>query len=196
MQIRKQYANILTLANLSLGLVSLIFSASTLMQADGQTHSLRPYWVAALLILLAACLDRFDGKVARKTDTVSDLGKQLDSLSDLVSFGVAPALLTWKVHLGLVNRPAWWLLLISYTVVLLFPLCGAIRLAKFNIQEDPSYFVGVPITIAGAVLAGVNLIHILVLGHAPFSAIGILTVHLITLILALLMVAPLRLKKR
>jgi CDP-diacylglycerol--serine O-phosphatidyltransferase len=103
---------------------------------------------AALLILLAAVLDGLDGRIARMTGTTSAFGLEFDSLSDIVSFGIAPALLAY--HWGLGPGRFGWALAFLYVV------CAATRLARFNIQvpgADKRYFVGLPSPMAGGVLA-------------------------------------------
>jgi CDP-diacylglycerol--serine O-phosphatidyltransferase len=101
----------------------------------------------SILIVVAAVLDRYDGKIARKLDVTSDFGKELDSLSDLVSFGLAPSLLAW--HLGLRNL-GW----IGIVIALLFLSAGAYRLARFNITTGQTVeYTGIPITVAGALLS-------------------------------------------
>lgn len=104
--------------------------------------------VAAALIVLAAVLDGFDGRIARMTGTSSLFGKEFDSLADIVSFGVAPALLAyhWALHPGRFG----WILAFIYVV------CAAMRLARFNIHAssaDKRFFVGLPSPMAAGVLA-------------------------------------------
>ena len=127
--------NIFTLTNLSCGVISLLMT----FQAN--------YLLAAIFILLACLADRYDGRVARYLQVSSELGKELDSLADLVSFGVAPSLLMFNIYnysnLGI----------IGYLLVLLLPIAGAYRLARYNSTEFDGIFKGVPITMSGAVLA-------------------------------------------
>lgn len=127
--------NSLTFANLGCGVISLIMSA----QGD--------YKWAGILILLACLADRYDGSVARYLNVSSELGKQLDSLADLVSFGVAPSILAFNVygflHLGV----------LGYLLVLPLPLAGAYRLARFNVTQFDGEFYGIPITFAGMFMA-------------------------------------------
>ncbi len=126
--------NLLTLANLFCGFTSLIQSAN---------HN---YYEAGLFILLAAVFDMLDGMVARLINSTSELGVELDSLCDAVSFGVAPSFMLYFAML----RPMgdWGILLASLPA-----LAGVYRLARFNIQvssfEDKAYFLGMPIP-AGA----------------------------------------------
>jgi CDP-diacylglycerol---serine O-phosphatidyltransferase len=105
---------------------------------------------AAMLVFLAAILDGLDGRVARMTGTSSAFGEQLDSLADVVSFGVAPAVLVYRWALADFDRAG---LFVSF----LFVVCGACRLARFNVQVhvvDKRYFVGLPIPSAACALCG------------------------------------------
>ena len=94
-------------------------------------------------------LDGLDGRLARLTQTTSGFGVQYDSLSDLVAFGVAPALLVYLWALQGFGRFGW-------VAAFLFVACGALRLARFNVQTgsiDPRYFNGLPIPAAAAFVA-------------------------------------------
>jgi CDP-diacylglycerol--serine O-phosphatidyltransferase len=105
--------------------------------------------VAALLILVAALLDGLDGRVARATGTSSEFGREFDSLSDAISFGVAPALMVQAWALEPFPRIGW-------LAAFLFLTCGVVRLARFNIQTgtaDKRYFIGLPIPAPAFTLA-------------------------------------------
>ncbi len=111
--------------------------------------------VASLLILIAALLDALDGRVARLTGTSSEFGLQFDSIADIVSFGVAPAVLAFSWSLSSYGRVGW-------AVSFLFVICGAMRLARFNIQsshQDRRYFIGLPIPAAACVVAATVFAH-------------------------------------
>ncbi|MEW9094399.1 MAG: CDP-diacylglycerol--serine O-phosphatidyltransferase [Clostridiaceae bacterium] len=127
--------NLFTFGNLCCGILSLM------MTFQGK------YKDACLFILLAGLMDRYDGRVARYLQVSSELGKELDSLADLVSFGVAPSILVFNMHnfsnLGL----------LGYLLVLIFPLAGAYRLARYNTTDFDGVFTGVPITAAGMLMA-------------------------------------------
>lgn len=127
--------NSLTLANLGCGVMSIMM----LFQAN--------YIWSVVFILLACLADRYDGVVARHLNVSSALGKELDSLADLVSFGVAPSILAFSVC----GFSQWGM--IGYLFVLLLPLAGAYRLARFNVTEFDGEFFGIPITFAGLVMA-------------------------------------------
>ena len=132
-KIKAQTANVLTLGNLSLGGFAII---STL---KGDLN------LSLLLIFIAALLDRFDGMTARKLNIESELGEQLDSMSDIISFGVAPALLLFQGILYEFGAPGAF-----FTIF--YIACGAFRLARFNTSNAKGYFTGLPITAAGCIL--------------------------------------------
>ena len=107
------------------------------------------YAEAAPLIFWAILLDVLDGRIARMTGTTSEFGGELDSLADVVSFGVAPALLAYSWGFSTLPRVGW-------LVAFLFVACGTLRLARFNVQKssvDGRYFVGLPIPAAAAPVA-------------------------------------------
>jgi CDP-diacylglycerol---serine O-phosphatidyltransferase len=103
---------------------------------------------AAPFIGIAVVLDMLDGRIARLTGTASAFGREFDSLADVISFGMAPALLVFRWGLDPLGRLGW-------AAGFVFVSAGAIRLARFNIQTttDKRYFVGMPIPAAAAVPA-------------------------------------------
>ncbi|HEY6198037.1 MAG TPA: CDP-diacylglycerol--serine O-phosphatidyltransferase [Candidatus Binatia bacterium] len=106
------------------------------------------YFQAALFIIFANILDGLDGLVARVTKTTSQFGVELDSLADLVSFGVAPAVLVY--YWALVPWGTW-----GWLAACLYAVCGALRLARFNVQiknVEKSHFVGLPIPAAAEMI--------------------------------------------
>ncbi|OGP56322.1 MAG: CDP-diacylglycerol--serine O-phosphatidyltransferase [Deltaproteobacteria bacterium RBG_13_52_11] len=112
------------------------------------------YLIAAAAIFIAIFLDGVDGKVARLTRTTSRFGVEYDSLSDLVAFGVAPAILVFTWALQPYGRLGW-------LAAFLYVACGALRLARFNVQADtvePRSFRGLPIPMAAAVIAATVLL--------------------------------------
>lgn len=163
--------NILTFTNLALGILSIL----TGVQGD--------YVTAGLLILGAGIVDRYDGRIARLLHAESPLGKELDSLSDLVSFGVAPSILGYFmfdfIELGV----------LGLIPVILFPVAGAYRLARYNAAAFDGIFTGVPITIAGCVLA---LVMLLLRNSLDLRIL----VVLLSIALSYLMVSTIRLSKR
>lgn len=112
-------------------------------------HAMRgEFVVAAPFIGVAIVLDMLDGRIARMTGTTSDFGVQLDSLADLISFGMAPAILAFQWGLVPLGRMGW-------AVGFVFLTAAALRLARFNIQtvSDKRYFVGLPSPAAAAIPA-------------------------------------------
>jgi CDP-diacylglycerol--serine O-phosphatidyltransferase len=104
---------------------------------------------AAALIGGSILLDMLDGRIARLTGTASEFGGELDSLADVISFGVAPALLAFRWAFDGLPRIGW-------LTAFLFVVCGALRLARFNVQRhtvDTRYFVGLPIPAAAGQVA-------------------------------------------
>ncbi|BDV43508.1 CDP-diacylglycerol--serine O-phosphatidyltransferase [Geotalea uraniireducens] len=109
---------------------------------------------AALWILASSIFDGLDGKVARLTGTSSKFGVEYDSLADLVSFGVAPGLLMYKWALQPFGRLGW-------LAAFLFVVCGALRLARFNVQVNTvenKRFVGLPIPAAASMVSATVLL--------------------------------------
>lgn len=127
-----------------------IESARQLISSDDPTHNLM---LSGALILLAMFFDAVDGQVARFTRNTSDFGGELDSLCDLVSFGLAPAMLLVKMcpQFTSVHSEAVW------SIAALFVCCAALRLARFNVEldseDDHTMFVGLPTPAAAAVIA-------------------------------------------
>ena len=125
-------------------------TARQLFDSLDPTHNLM---FCGLLIFIAMLFDTFDGQVARITRTTSDFGGQLDSLSDIVSFGVAPAILLVKMcpDFSSLHREAVW------AIAALFACCAALRLARFNVEtdekDDHGTFSGLPSPAAAAVVA-------------------------------------------
>jgi CDP-diacylglycerol--serine O-phosphatidyltransferase len=125
---------------------------------------------AALAVLFAIPFDALDGRIARMTNTTSEFGKELDSLADVITFGVAPSILAYSwgfrmLPLDFNTTLRHKLVELGAFLCFLFLLCGASRLARFNISHDPvpknpgrpdrKYFVGMPIPAAAGVVASV-----------------------------------------
>jgi len=136
---RKVYLlpNIVTTANLFCGFYSVVASIH---------HN---FVAAAWAVVAASFFDMLDGRIARLARATSNFGIEYDSLSDLISFGIAPAILMYQWALNPFGRYGW-------LIAFFFLMCGALRLARFNVLSDilPSgYFQGVPIpTAAGAIV--------------------------------------------
>lgn len=164
----KQIPNLFTLLNLLFGCLAIvcIMQPGITFTVDGNGENLvsipeRITW-ASLFIALAAVIDFLDGFMARLLKVPSEIGKQLDSLADVVSFGVAPGLIAFQfLRLcfaqqadGLDTSMAWLL------PALILPCAGAYRLARFNIDPEQSYsFKGLPIPAAGLLFASFPLVY-------------------------------------
>lgn len=126
--------NILTVINLFAGVAAILLG-------------LVQQWALAVgLVFGAALFDSLDGRVARRLNVASEFGKQLDLLADLVSFGVAPAALT---YLLVFTQFGWG----GYLLAAVFPVCGAVRLARLKRTNVKGYYVGLPLAAAGPALA-------------------------------------------
>ena len=166
--------NILTLAGVCLGISSIKFAI------DGN------YSLAVILIMFAAILDALDGRVARLIKGTSEFGKELDSLTDFVSFGIAPVLILYFWELNNYGRLGW-------AIALIFSVCCVLRLARFNLTKNENdqkwknnFFEGVP-SPAGGLLILTPLIFELAELNLNFNLIN-LTPYL-TVLIALLLVS-------
>lgn len=123
------------------------------------------YYMAAVLILIAGFIDGIDGRVARMTNSVSEFGKEYDSLSDVIAFGVSPAIMAYLWQLNQYGR-------FGFIACFLFVACGALRLARFNTDTSHNLttFTGLPIPIAAAAVTSVVLLS-KVVGSIPSLAI-------------------------
>jgi CDP-diacylglycerol--serine O-phosphatidyltransferase len=167
-----------TAANVFLGFYALlaVFHGAVLMAQDAAASSLQ-FHFAAMAIGAAVFFDGLDGRIARMTNTVSDFGREMDSLADVIAFGIAPAALAfiWGVYFvqppaAAIHGPApaaalEYLRRAGYFLSFMYLLCGAARLARFNIQHNPvpknpgrpdrKYFVGLPIPAAAGIVASI-----------------------------------------
>ena len=160
-----------TAGNVFLGFLAILKSfQGALIAKAGHLGGNAEFELAAKAIGVAVLLDGLDGRIARMTGTTSEFGREMDSLADVISFGVAPAVLAlaWGAQFvdGSLN-PVFGdhLRRIGYFIGFLFLLCGAVRLARFNVQKNPvpknpgkadrRYFVGLPIPAAAALIAAV-----------------------------------------
>lgn len=140
------------------------------------------YSRAAWFILLAAIFDGLDGKVARLTGTTSKFGVELDSLADVISFGVAPAVLLYDWALRPYGKLGW-------LAAFLFVICGALRLARFNVQVttvESRRFVGLPIPAAACIVATCVLLFYQLGGTGTIRMVSMV---LLVFVLAFLMVS-------
>lgn len=166
-KLKSHAANMLTIANLAFG--------GAAIMATMNEH----YTYSVLFIFIGGLLDRFDGMVARKLHLESELGKQLDSMSDIISFGVAPALLIYSLVLQEFS-------VAGMAITVIYIACGAFRLARFNITEPTKYFTGLPITVAGVILT---------LSYFAIDYIPSVAYMFLTIFLALLMISTFTLRK-
>lgn len=112
---------------------------------------------ACIAIFVAMILDGLDGRVARWTNTESEFGEQYDSLSDLVSFGLAPALVMYQWALVFMRDDGMTYGRLGWMAAFIYVACGALRLARFNTQievTDKRFFIGLPSPSAAALIAG------------------------------------------
>lgn len=179
-KIKASIPNALTISNLSLGIIAILLAVT-----DSSNNLLIP---ASLLIIIAALADRFDGKVARYLGTSSEFGKELDSLSDLISFGVAPVIIAWKI-----NFIGFGIL--GYILALIFPISGAYRLARYNSSEFSSVFKGIPITIAGTFLSINNIFNCSEILKNRYGNIHFYITIILIISLSYLMISNIKIKK-
>ncbi|NOR85037.1 CDP-diacylglycerol--serine O-phosphatidyltransferase [archaeon] len=158
--LKNNIANILTLSNAVIGLISVFLTISG------------NYTWAALMIFVAIIFDILDGEVARKLKITSDLGAELDSLSDIISFGIASSIL---LYVSLFNQST-----IGAFVAILIVICGVYRLARFNVVKKQKTFTGLPIPAMAAIVSS------FVLTENVFSTMQITSIFVIV---ALLMVS-------
>lgn len=185
MDFRKTYyvlPNLFTLSCVLCGFFSLSLSASGGGEDD--------FYLAALAICFGFFFDTFDGRVARLTKTQTDLGRDLDSLADVITFGAAPALLVYKWGLTSFGR-------VGVLVAGLFLCAGALRLARFNVlsrrdtgdKKPGKYMLGLSIPAAASVL-----VFMVIVSHnaGEFRIIGETSTAIIVLVLSALMVSRVR----
>jgi CDP-diacylglycerol--serine O-phosphatidyltransferase len=176
--------NLVTLASVFCG-----FSAILTVANDNPTVD--DFHAAAVLLIFAMLFDVLDGRIARLTKTQSQFGLHLDSLADVISFGVAPALLVYKW--ALFRYP-----ILGTTAGFAFVACGVVRLARFNVMtvdvdaKGPGkYIIGLPIPPAAGIL-----VSLLVVNHALEGALGheryTIPLFVVTLALSLLMVSTVK----
>ena len=169
---RAAYAlpTLFTAGNIFLGYLSILRSFHAIASPAGSDAVADNFEVAAKAIGIAVLLDGLDGLIARLTHTTSDFGREMDSLADVISFGIAPTVLAfaWGVQFvdgGLSQQFQHQLFQAGYFIAFLFLLCGAARLARFNVQKNPipknpgrpnrKYFVGLPIPGAAGTVAAI-----------------------------------------
>lgn len=176
--------NLFTLSSIFCGFYAIVLSGAA--GADEEQ-----FYRAALLIVFAMFFDTIDGRVARLTRTQSAFGVQIDSLADVVSFGVAPALLVYRWSLDALG-------FVGVVAAFAFAACGAIRLARFNVlattpsgapSKPSKYILGLPIPGAAGILVSLVVANRAVAGHLPASPFIVLGV---VLALSVFMVSTIR----
>lgn len=130
----KNLPNLLTLSNMTMGMIAIITAVNG------------SYFAASLFIVIGAVIDRYDGIAARKFNSTSEIGKEMDSLADMITFGVAPAVTALMFPLSQLN-------ILGYIIAIIFVGCGLYRLSRFNITNSQNVYIGLPITMAGSLLA-------------------------------------------
>lgn len=167
---RAAYAlpTLFTAGNIFLGYLSILRSfRGAMLAASGAGGAAEHFAFAAKAVGAAALLDGVDGAIARMTNTASEFGREMDSLADVISFGIAPAVLAFAWGVQFVDptldpRIREQIFRAGYFIAFLFLLCCAARLARFNIQKNPvpknpgrpdrKYFVGMPTPAAAAMV--------------------------------------------
>ncbi|NUM55099.1 MAG: CDP-diacylglycerol--serine O-phosphatidyltransferase [Candidatus Hydrogenedentes bacterium] len=141
----------ITTLNLYFGIAA-IFAAIEGMGLKDSAEQALQFQKAAYFILAAMVVDTMDGAIARMTKSVSEFGKQLDSLCDVVSFGVAPAVLIYTMFLP---GETGYFLRTGAFIAIIYAICTALRLARFNVfqSEMREYFIGLPSPAAAATVA-------------------------------------------
>ena len=186
---------------------SLVTLASTfcgflaMLQAYEATRDPSTAWrfgVAGALLLAAMVFDALDGRVARLTNQTTPFGAELDSLSDALSFGVAPAVLAWCMtrvsNPWLADLPVLWTGL--PVAAASFAVCAILRLARFNVENEPDefahrYFKGLPSPAAAGVVAGLAILHWHLVGM-NINWVGEYAVLPATFVAGILMVTEIR----
>ncbi|MCB9060266.1 MAG: CDP-diacylglycerol--serine O-phosphatidyltransferase [Halobacteriovoraceae bacterium] len=134
--------NIFTALNMACGFMSILLGLKG------------SYYYASIILILGSIFDSVDGRIARLTGTQSHFGEEFDSISDVISFGVAPSLIIYHQFLKPLGR-------IGILVAFIYLLCGALRLARFNAnisKVDSNYFQGLPIPSAAIAIIGLVLL--------------------------------------
>lgn len=168
--------SIITYSNLLLGVFSIIIC---------NYRSFDTIKLACYLVIIAGLTDKLDGYVARRLNMTSEFGKQLDSLSDLVSFGIAPIVITISMSNSVPLTLSSFIYIGS----------GAFRLARFNILKESMYITGLPITLSGMIIGLKNIIDINYRIKMVLRSVLILENIVILLILSVLMLSTFRIKK-
>ncbi len=197
----KQIPNIFTLLNLFFGCIAIVFALQNTIDISytaegGQYLKLTEnIFYASLFIGIAAVVDFLDGFVARLLKASSEMGKQLDSLADVVSFGAAPGIILYQfLRMSFIKENEGMETSIIWLVpAFIFSCAGAYRLARFNIDTSQSFgFKGVPIPAAGLVVASLPLIYWNIQSEAVYNLLlNKWFLYALILVLSALMVSTL-----
>ena len=155
-----------TMGNMVAGFFSILLSA----QYDPQLNNVDTLIMAGTLIFAASLFDVFDGAIARALNVESELGMQLDSLADAVSYGIAPGVIAYQAYFY--KLPAFYGLSTGALLAALFPVCAIYRLARFNCEDTGTGFKGLPSPPAGIIIGMVPALLIsnnLILGPLFFT---------------------------
>jgi CDP-diacylglycerol--serine O-phosphatidyltransferase len=178
--------NLLTAGNLACG-----FFALTWIFKYEHGGGFEPIHIATRLILAAFLFDFFDGRLARLARRESRFGREFDSLADMVSFGVAPAFLVYRIVLYQFERTGW-------LVAAIYLVCGGIRLARFNVlstlpeRSGGREFIGFPIPSAAALVVSVTLFMMWLAGHERELGRTRFVLPVLMILLSVLMVSNVR----
>jgi CDP-diacylglycerol--serine O-phosphatidyltransferase len=197
-----------TAANIAMGFLAVLSSVRAFQLISSDPEQAAFYFkYAALGIAFAILFDTLDGRVARMTRTSTEIGVQLDSLADVLTFGIAPTVLMYSWAIGATFNEANSLHSFGVFVLFMYLMCGTFRLARFNLQSmrprvliegtpkvDKKNFVGLPIPPAAGLLASIVYLHPLPLSVFNENLSRIYTILMIVLIivLGLLMVSTIR----
>lgn len=176
-KLKNYIPNLLTFCNMALGLI-VIFNMI-------QTNSLYDRRLACSLVYLAALCDYLDGRLARRLNASSDIGIQLDSFADIISFGVAPG----TIFIANLQDISWFILF----PLLFYVLACAFRLARYNLQGHGDYFIGLPITASGFILVSVLFINSYF--QSEFSNSFLIFYLILTIILSIMMVSSFKVNR-
>lgn len=197
-----------TAANIAAGFIAILFSLRGFQVLEADPLRASSYFdFAAIAIGLAILFDTLDGRVARMTKTATEIGVQLDSLADVLTFGIAPVVLVYSWGIGAIFPESSSLHGLGVLVLFMYLMCGAFRLARFNLQAtrprvliegtpkiDKKNFVGLPIPLAAGLIA--SIVHFTpkplnTYGYYVENVYGILLLGLIG-VLGLLMVSTIK----
>ncbi|MDI9519126.1 MAG: CDP-diacylglycerol--serine O-phosphatidyltransferase [Bacillota bacterium] len=144
--------------------------------------------IASTFILISCFFDSIDGTLARKLNAVSEMGKQLDSFADIVSFGISPMVLAVSTIFEYEKSMLIYILLCIVTI--LYITCGIARLVRYNLGDFSSYFIGLPITVSGFILS----IYFLIINKFEIVKLDLLSIILI-FVLSILMISSIKVKR-